>query len=53
MVQFIESMSQNQFEKIEDFFNNLPKLKNTAEMTCGKCGFKHKIETEGLESFFV
>jgi hypothetical protein len=52
MVQFVEGMNQEQFMKIEEFFNNLPKLKEKVEMTCTKCGFHHVINVEGLESFF-
>jgi hypothetical protein len=52
MVQFVEGMNQEQFMKIEEFFNNLPKLKEKVEMTCNKCGFHHVINVEGLESFF-
>ena len=46
------SDSYQLFEKIEKFFNNLPKLKETIEMDCSKCGFHHVIDVEGLESFF-
>jgi hypothetical protein len=52
MLEFVESMNQEQFAKVENFFNNLPKLKETIDITCGKCGFHHKIDVEGLESFF-
>ena len=52
MLEFIEGLNQSQFSKIEDFFNNLPKLKETVHMKCGKCGFEHNIDVEGLENFF-
>ena len=52
MLQFVEGMNQEQFSKIEEFFNNLPKLHKKIEMTCSKCGFHHTINVEGLESFF-
>jgi hypothetical protein len=52
LLEFVESMNQEQFAKIENFFQNLPKLKDTIDMTCSKCGFHHTIEVEGLESFF-
>lgn len=52
MLEFVEGMNQSQFSKVEEFFNTLPKLKETIEMDCSKCGFHHKIEVEGLESFF-
>jgi hypothetical protein len=52
LVEFVEGLNQEQFNKIENFFNNLPKLKETLDIKCSKCGFDHKIEVEGLESFF-
>lgn len=52
IVEFIESLSQQQFAKIEEFFANLPKLHKKIEMKCSKCGFEHKFDVEGLESFF-
>ena len=52
MLDFVESMNQEQFSKVEEFFDNLPKLKETVEIDCSKCGFHHTIEVEGLESFF-
>jgi hypothetical protein len=52
LVEFIESLSQEQFGKLEEFFNNLPKLNKQVKMKCSKCGFDHSIDVEGLESFF-
>lgn len=52
LVEFMESLSQQQFEKVEEFFNNLPSMKKTIKMKCGKCGFEHSIDVEGVESFF-
>ena len=53
ILEFIESLNQQQYEKIEEFFANLPKLEKKIEMKCSKCGFEHKIDVEGLESFFA
>lgn len=52
LMAFLESLTKDQFEKIEEFVENLPKLKKEIEVTCKKCGFSHKIKVEGLESFF-
>lgn len=52
MLEFVEDMNQQQFTKVENFFNTLPRLKQTIEIDCKKCGFHHKIDVEGLESFF-
>lgn len=50
---FVEELNNEQFAKIEDFFDNLPKLNKTVQMICSKCGYDHSITVEGLESFFV
>jgi hypothetical protein len=52
LLEYVESLNTEQFNKIEEFFNNLPTIKKTMEMKCGKCDFDHSIEMEGLESFF-
>lgn len=52
LLEFIESLNQEQFSKLEAFFDNLPKLNRKVEMKCSKCGFDHTISMEGLESFF-
>jgi hypothetical protein len=52
IVEFIESLSQQQYEKIEEFFAKLPRLEKKIEMKCSRCGFEHKLDIEGLESFF-
>jgi hypothetical protein len=52
MLAWVEQLNQEQFAKIENFFNHLPKLKEKIEMTCKKCGFHHTIDVEGLENFF-
>jgi hypothetical protein len=53
IIEFIESLNQDQFNKIENFFNNLPKLNKNIEVDCKKCGFHHSIQVEGLDSFFA
>jgi hypothetical protein len=52
MLEFIENLNQEQFEKIEHFFNNMPKLNHRVNMKCSKCGFDHSFDVEGLENFF-
>lgn len=52
LIQFIESLNQNQFEKLEKFFDNIPKLQKDINIKCSKCGFPHVIHVEGLEDFF-
>jgi hypothetical protein len=52
LLEFVESLNQKQFAKIETFFANLPKLQKKIEMKCSRCGFQHNLDVEGLESFF-
>jgi hypothetical protein len=52
MMTFVEGMNQEQFSKVEKFIQNLPKLQETINIKCSKCGFDHTIQVEGLESFF-
>jgi hypothetical protein len=53
LVDFVEQLNQEQFEKLEKFFNSIPKLKKNIDLTCSKCGFEHHLNVEGLESFFA
>jgi len=50
---FVNSMSKDQFEKLEDFFLTMPKLKQIIEKNCDKCGHPNKVILEGLQNFFV
>lgn len=52
MMEFLESLNSNQFEKLQKYFDTIPKLNKEKEVDCSKCGYHHKIEFEGLESFF-
>ena len=53
LLEFVDSLNQQQFVRLEEFFNNLPKLEKTVDFTCNKCGYEHKLEIEGLNNFFV
>ena len=52
LMEFVEQLNTEQFSKIEQFFDNLPKLNKKVEIKCSKCGYDHSIVIEGLESFF-
>jgi hypothetical protein len=53
ILEFLDQLNQQQFEKIEEFFDAIPKMSKKVNMTCKKCGFQHELEVEGLESFFA
>ena len=52
LMDFLESLNQDQFVKLEKFFDTIPKIKKDVEIKCNKCGFDHSITVEGLENFF-
>jgi hypothetical protein len=53
LLEFVDSLSQAQFDKLQKFFEQSPKLMKNIKFKCGRCGFDHSINVEGLESFFV
>ena len=53
MNEWLESLSQTQFRKLIEFFENVPKLAHTVEWTCPECKQKDSIKLEGLQSFFT
>jgi len=52
LMDFIEYLNKDQFAKIQEFFDNIPKIKKDIQMKCDKCGYDHSITVEGLENFF-
>lgn len=53
LLEFIEGMTRDQFEKIQQFFDTIPKIKKEVDFKCGKCGYKEKIVIEGIQNFFA
>ena len=51
--EWLEQLNQEQFNKIINFMNNMPRLSHTIEWTCNACGEKETIVLEGLQSFFT
>lgn len=49
---FIDNLTQDQFKKIKDFFETMPKLKHEIDFKCPVCGYAHHHVIEGLENFF-
>ena len=50
--EFLESMNSSQFKEIEKFFESMPKLKHTIDVTNPKTKVKSEVVLEGLASFF-
>ena len=53
MNKFIESLSSDQFAKIQKFFNTMPRLQHEVEVENPKTKVKSKVMLRGLQSFFV
>lgn len=49
---FIESLNTQQFNKIREFVEKMPKLKHNLKYACEKCGHNHDIVLEGMNDFF-
>lgn len=50
---FIESLTQEQFDKITGFFEQMPTIKHDVKHNCQKCGYGHDLRLEGLSDFFT
>ena len=53
IIDFIDSLSKEQFSLIQDFLNDMPKLTKNIDFKCDKCGYEENLVLEGLQSFFV
>ena len=51
--EWVESLTSEQFQKIEKFFDSMPKLKHTLKVTNPKTNKENTIELEGLTDFFA
>ncbi|MDF1699521.1 MAG: hypothetical protein P1U56_26950 [Saprospiraceae bacterium] len=51
--EFIENLTKDNFEKIVEFFNTLPKLAHDITYTCPECNETETIKIEGMQSFFT
>lgn len=52
VVEFLEQMNSIQFKQIEKFFDTMPKLSHTVEVTNPVTKVKSTVVLEGLSSFF-
>ena len=49
---FLNSLNSNQFAKLRDFFETMPKVKHDIKWVCEKCGEEVTQTVEGVGSFF-
>ena len=53
LVVFLESLTSDQFSKLQNFFETMPRLSHIVEVTNPNTKKKNKVTLEGLNSFFV
>ena len=49
---FINSLTNQQLEKITQFVNSMPTLTHKEEFKCEKCGYENTLSLRGLQDFF-
>lgn len=52
VIEFLNNLTQDQFEKIQQFFDTMPKMSQPIEYDCPVCNKHHVKVLEGLASFF-
>jgi hypothetical protein len=52
LVEFIDNLSQKQYEKLASFFETMPKLKHEIKWKCSACEQEDELMLEGLSNFF-
>jgi hypothetical protein len=52
MREFIESLTESNFRKLEKFIDNLPSFYVSIEKECPKCNYTHNLKYKDFQSFF-
>lgn len=52
MLDFLESMTTSQINKLSEFMSDIPKVKHDVSFTCGSCGSINTKTIEGMQNFF-
>jgi T4 bacteriophage base plate protein len=53
MKTFVESLTEENFKKMERFVDNFPTVVVKLDTTCPKCGFKHELRYADFIDFFI
>ena len=53
LVAFVDSIPTEQFKKIKEYMDSIPKLKADIPVKCKSCGHEEVITLEGLQSFLA
>lgn len=52
IVNFIDSMTSDQFERVTEFVQNMPAISKDIEFTCVSCKHENKRTLRGMDDFF-
>jgi|TARA_R110000851_G_scaffold87136_5_gene189749 hypothetical protein len=52
LTEFVESLTLEQVDNLNTFFENVPSLQHTVEYKCDSCGTLNESTLKGLQSFF-
>lgn len=52
LMDFLNNLTSDQFENVQNFFSSMPKLKHEIDYKCPVCSKEHHKVLEGLTSFF-
>jgi hypothetical protein len=53
VVEFVNDLNHEQVEKMDHFFDTMPKIECPIAFKCPKCGHQEEILVRGLDNFFV
>lgn len=53
LINFVESLSSEQFHKLQNFIENVPVVRKQVEFNCVSCGHENHKTLEGLQAFFM
>lgn len=52
LISFVENLSPENLDKLDNFFNTMPTLKHDIEWDCKECQKHNLVTLEGIQSFF-
>ncbi len=52
LMEFMDSLSTDQFERVQGFFEDMPRLVNKISYECSECGKTQDRELQGISDFF-
>lgn len=52
LMEFVESMTTEQFKLITDYISLMPQMKHNIEFKCSSCGEENNTTVKGLQNFF-